>query len=90
MKQNIINFAISALLLSLNSTVDKSANRSAGSVILNTNVFILSARISSRNPSLFNTYPSIISKKTGTVALRLNIRFSINIPLNFIMVISQP
>jgi hypothetical protein len=59
------------------STVARSSNTKTGKGTIKTNLFIFEAKISSIHPIFLKTSPKIIIKKTGTVAFKLKIKFSI-------------
>ena len=73
-KQNKTNFVSQ---ISLKSNVAKSLNSNTGSGIKKTNLFIFDAKTSSIIPIFLNNIPNIIIAKTGTVAFKLKIKFSI-------------
>lgn len=73
-KQNNTNLVSHA---SLKSTADRSLNKTSGSGTRKTNLFILSAKSSSIHPIFRRNSPSTIRRNTGTVAFKLNMRFSI-------------
>lgn len=73
-KQNKTNFVSQ---ISLKSNVAKSLNSNTGNGIKKTNLFIFDAKTSSIIPIFLNNIPNIIIAKTGTVAFKLKIKFSI-------------
>ena len=60
--------------------VTTSSKSWTGRAILKTKVLSLSANSSAIRPVLRSRYPSTIIKNTGTVALRLKMRFSVKPP----------
>ena len=74
-KQNTINLMFQTLE---KSTDARSLNSKKGKGILNTNLFILFAKSSSKIPTLRRKSPNTIIRKIGPVAFRQNIKFSIS------------
>jgi hypothetical protein len=74
-KQNTINLMFQTLE---KSTAARSLNSKKGKGILNTNLFILFAKSSSKIPTLRRKSPNTIIRKIGPVAFRQNIKFSIS------------
>ena len=73
-KQNKTNF-VSHIVLK--SKVARSLNNNTGKGIKNTNLFIFDAKTSSIIPIFLKNIPNMIIAKTGTVAFKLKIKFSI-------------
>ena len=71
-KQNTINLMFQTLE---KSTDARSLNSKKGKGILNTNLFILFAKSSSKIPTLRRKSPNTIIRKIGPVAFRQNIKF---------------
>lgn len=73
-KQNKTNFESQELRISI---VAKFLNTITGNGIKNTNLFIEEAKESDIIFHFLNNIPNTIIKKTGRVAFKLNIKFSI-------------
>src|SRR5699024_4670608 len=86
-KQNSTNFGFQT---SEKSTVARSPNNSTGSGTKKTNLFNFAANSSSIHPSLRNRSPRSMRRKIGTVALRLNIKFSMIMPRSLQFFIDGP